>query len=273
MFIFDSKLVNGNYIDLSINSESLNYGFSIFETLKLYDGKAQLLKEHINRLNNSLSSLNINYKLDIEITANDIEELICTLDVTKGAIKIFVLENDGSYHTLISYSSRVYQAKLYKRGYKVILSQYRTNELSAFTYHKTANYGDNILALRDAKSKGYDEVIFRNSKDFISEGSLSNIFIVKDDTVYTPCIESGILDGIMRKFVIKILEDLDIEIIEKQISLEELENADEIFLSNSLMNIMPVSTLDAKTYSLDKFKIYKKIKKQLHLLLKEDYFE
>lgn len=272
MFIFNSKLINGNDISLSIASASLNYGFSLFETVKLYKAKPMLLKEHIDRLNNSLKTLNMNYKVELNTIAFDIEELICALDVEYGAIKILVLENEGMHHTMLSYSTRIYDKSLYKTGYKIVLSKYRSNESAVFTYHKSSNYGNNIFALRDAKSRGFDEAIFENTKGNISEGSLSNIFLVKDNIVYTPNIESGILAGIMRDAVIEISKKKDIPLIEKELSYEDFKEADEVFLSNSLMNLMPVSNLDDVSFDIKSFKIYKKIKKQLCLMLGEDYF-
>lgn len=272
MFVLNSKLINGDSMNISISSDSLNYGFSLFETIKLHSGELQLLSEHIDRLNNSLYCLKIEYKICKEKIKMDIDELIDALDIQNGAIKILVMENEATYHTLISYSNRVYERKSYEIGYRIMLSKFKTNESGIFTYHKTSNYANNIIALRNAKKIGFDEVIFENSKEYISEGSLSNIFIVKNNIVYTPSIESGILNGIMRAFVIKILQELNIEIIEKKLEYSELIDADELFLSNSLMNIMPVSLLNDKSYDISKYKIYKKIKKQLCLKLKEDYF-
>lgn len=272
MFIYNSKLINASDMSLSVNSAAINYGFSLFETIKLSNSKTEFLHEHINRLNNSLKSLNIDYGLDYESIKSDIYELICALDVEKGAIKIMVLENEGLYNTLITYSNRVYEDRLYRQGYKLMLSENKTNEFAVFTYHKTSNYGNNIFALRDAKSKGYDEVIFENTKGFISEGSLSNIFLVKDNIVYTPSIESGILAGIMRAKIIDALSKIDIKIVEKELLHSEFLEADEVFLSNSLMSIMPVSIIDEKKFDLRNYKMYKKIKKQLDLMLREDYF-
>ncbi|MGB3367111.1 MAG: aminotransferase class IV [Acidaminobacteraceae bacterium] len=272
MFIFNSKLINGFDISLSINSASLNYGFSLFETVKLFNAKPQMLKEHIYRLNTSLKCLNMNHKVELKSIEYDIEELIGALDVEEGALKIMILENEGCYNTLITYANRVYKDELYNNGYKIMLSEYKSNESSLFTYHKTCNYGDNIFALRDAKSKGFDEIIFENSKGYISEGSLSNIFLVKNNLIYTPNIESGILNGVMRDLVISSLDELDIKIIETELSYSDFLEADEVFLSNSLMKVMPVSKLDEKNFDIKSYKIYKKIRKQLHLVLKEDYF-
>ena len=215
MFVYNAKLINANDISLSINSMSLNYGFSLFETVKLFNSKGQMLNEHINRLNNSLKCLNIDHKLEINSIKASIEELICALEVENGAIKIMVVEDEGSFNTLISYSARIYKEKLYRLGYKITLSSFKSNESAPLTYHKTSNYGHNILALRDARTRGFDEAIFENSKGFISEGSLSNIFLVKDNIVYTPNIESGILNGLMRSLLISSLRVLDIELVEK----------------------------------------------------------
>ena len=97
---------------------------------------------------------------------------------------------------------------------------------------------------------GYDEVIFLNEKGFVTEGSISNIFIVKDKKIHTAKVESGLLPGVVRKFVID-----KFEVIEKEIVIEDLFNADELFITNSLLGIMGIRKLENKIFQENKITI------------------
>jgi branched-chain amino acid aminotransferase len=120
------------------------------------------------------------------------------------------------------------------------------NEYSALSKIKTANYLNFILARFEAQNMGFDEAILTNSKGHITEGATSNIFLVKSDSVITPSIESGVLPGITRSVVINEAKRLEIPVKEKSISHRELMQAEEVFLTNSLAEILPVTKVDSK---------------------------
>lgn len=120
-----------------------------------------------------------------------------------------------------------------------MLSSIRRNETSPFTFHKTLNYGDNILEKRAAVNAGIDEKIFLNTKGQICEGTVSNIFFVKEKKLYTPTLSCGLLPGILRAYI---LETYDVE--ETVLYPEDLVKFDECFLTNSLMGIMPLFQIE-----------------------------
>ena len=97
------------------------------------------------------------------------------------------------------------------------------------------------MAKKEAIDAGYDEAILLNSKGFVAEGSITNIFVVKDDKIFTPTIESGALPGITRRVL---LNDLHLDIKEMDISVDFLFNSDEVFVTNSLMGIKVISKID-----------------------------
>ena len=120
------------------------------------------------------------------------------------------------------------------------------NEESIISRIKTLNYLPYILARDDAKDMGYDEAILTNTKGCITEGATSNIFIVKNNGLITPSEASGILPGITRGVIIEIAKKLKISVKEKLVSRRELLGADELFLTNSLAEVLPVTKVDSK---------------------------
>ena len=126
---------------------------------------------------------------------------------------------------------------------------------------KSTNYIENILEKQKASKNGYNDVVFFNEKGFVSETSCANIFIVKDNKIVTPHKNDGLLGGIIRNWIL-----VNFDVCEKSITKEELENADEVFLTNSLMGIMSVNKLNNIKFRLrDKSEIiteaYEKVKK------------
>jgi branched-subunit amino acid aminotransferase/4-amino-4-deoxychorismate lyase len=119
------------------------------------------------------------------------------------------------------------------------------NERSVTSKIKTLNYLPYIHAREEAKRKGFDEAILTNTKDCITEGATSNLFVVKNNRVITPSEASGILPGITRGVIMKIAKKMKISVKEKAVSRGELLAADEVFLTNSLAEVIPVTKVDS----------------------------
>jgi len=196
--------------------EGYSFGLGLFETILLYKGNPVFLDEHLARINKSIEDLALN------IDKLEKNEVFQYLNNNKNTLE-------------------------YQRAFSLNISKVRRNESSIFTFHKTLNYGDNILEKRKSKKMGYDEPIFLNSKNQITEGATSNIFVEVEDKIYTPKLSCGLLNGIVRQYIIS-----NYDIIESEIDLEFLNNADEMFLTNSLFGIMPVNNLEKKVFKSQK---------------------
>ena len=222
--------------------EGYGFGLGLFETILLYKGKPIFLDEHLARINKSIEDLALN------IDKLEKDEVFQYLDNNKNTLEYEVLK------IVLSEKNRIflkreytYTEKDYQKGFSLNISKVRRNESSIFTFHKTLNYGDNILEKRKSKKLGYDEPIFLNSKNQITEGATSNIFVVVEDKIYAPKLSCGLLNGIVRQYIIS-----NYDVTEKEIDIEFLNNADEIFLTNSLFGIMPVSNLEKKIFKPQK---------------------
>lgn len=233
--------------------EGYSFGLGLFETILLYKGKPIFLDEHLARINKSIVDLGWNIK------KLEKDEAFQYLDNNKNGFEYEVLKIVLSEkNRLFLKREYTYTEKDYQKGFSLNISKVRRNENSIFTFHKTLNYGDNILEKRKSKKLGYDEPIFLNSKNQITEGATSNIFVVVEDKIYTPKLSCGLLNGIVRQYIVS-----NYDIIESEIDLEFLNNADEIFLTNSLFGIMPVNNLEKKVFKSQKiskeiFNYYKK---------------
>ena len=222
--------------------EGYSFGLGLFETILFYKGKPIFLDEHLARINKSITDL----ELKIEKLKKD--EVFQYLNNNKNTLEYEVLKIVLSEkNRLFLKREYTYTEKDYQRAFSLNISEVRRNESSIFTFHKTLNYGDNILEKRKSKKMGYDEPIFLNSKNQITEGATSNIFVIVQDKIYTPKLSCGLLNGIVRQYIIS-----NYDVIEKEIDIKFLNNADEIFLTNSLFGIMPVSNLEKKIFKSQK---------------------
>lgn len=219
------------YIELD---DGYNFGLGFFETIHLYEKTPLFLKEHLNRINLSLDIFKMNAE---KINEEEIFDFLNKNNSEKKneVLKIIVSEKNKIFVK----RDYTYTEEKYKKGFSCNIAPIRRNESSIFTFHKSLNYADNIYEKRRSLAKGYDEAIFINSKLFITEGATTNIFFVKDKKIFTPKLECGLLNGIIRKYILR-----NYEVEEKEIHIDEVQKYDEIFLTNSLLGIMPVRALE-----------------------------
>lgn len=206
------------------------FGKGVFETILIKD-EPVFLYEHIKRLNKGIKFLNIGE----EVSEYQIINLIEEFNIRNCALKIVVTEKN----IVLSTRSISYKSGDYLRGFSLKISKINRNSKSKLTYLKSLNYLENILEREETIKNGYDEAIFLNENGFLAEGSMSNVFIIKDNKIFTPSIKCGLLPGVVRGFLVK-----EYDIIEKEITLEELLTADEIFITNSLLGIMGISKIE-----------------------------
>ncbi|MDO4491107.1 MAG: aminotransferase class IV [Lachnospiraceae bacterium] len=218
--------------------DGVQFGLGMFETILMKHGKPVLLDWHLERLNASLAFFGIEQM----VTVQQVEEFLQQEGEAcfhSGALKLLVTEKNR----LFLWRQHPYTKEVLDRGFSLDYSPVLRNETSVFTYHKTLNYGDNILAKRGTREKAIDEVVFLNSRGEICEGSTTNIFFVKDGTILTPAVSCGLLPGVMRRYI---LENSDCQ--ERILYPEDVEEMEECFVTNSLMGVMPVRRLGNREF-------------------------
>ena len=209
----------------------------VFETIRVENGIVQFLDEHLTRLSNSVKALKLNIDIDKKQIKNDVLQLISSNKLSTSGIRITVDENISIEAFPLKYTQNDYS-----NGYKIgILSEKRVKDRHKYRHKTIENREINYAAKRMALAQGYNEALWLNNKEEVCEGIFSNVFIVDSSgTLLTPPSESGLLPGIIRNIILKISPKLGISAEEKVLKMNDILNAEEVFLTNSLMLCMPV---------------------------------
>lgn len=229
-----------------IPDEGYFFGIGVFETMLYKNGAIELLPLHMKRITGSAAALGIISPGEENAYEKHIEEQLLVFLEGKAPIpdNTVVKLTWSTDRLFCSLRPNTYTQAQYEKGFHLELSPILRNETSLFTFHKTLNYGDNILEKRRAHRDGFDEPIFLNSRGEVSEGATTNIFIVTDEGIFTPPVSSGLLNGTVRQHLLQ----GDFGIREKVLYPEDLKNAKEIFVTNALLGIMPVCRFGEKTF-------------------------
>ncbi len=214
--------------------EGFSFGLGAFETIAVKDSKLIFPDRHLRRLDRALRFLQIGTLEERGLTAERVGDYVKQEKLIDGACKLTVSKEN----VLFQKRQNPYTDEIRKKGFVMDFSLVRRNETSPLTVHKTLNYGDCILENRQAHAAGMNERIFLNTKGQISEGTVSNIFFVRNGKLYTPALSCGLLPGILREYL---CETENVE--ETVIYPAELRWYEECFVTNSLMGIMPVNQL------------------------------
>jgi len=231
------------------------YGFGLFETMRAYGGRVFLLDRHLSRLVHSAKILGLPIGVaDLKeavmatIQANQLSEARIRITISIGEGGMTPDPNTCKKPTVLVLAGyyQPYPEQVYQTGFRAVVSSIRRNSQSPLSRLKSANYLENILAREEARKAGVDEALCLNEKGLLAEASMSNIFLVTDGTLRTPGQGSGILPGITREVVLELASQLGINTLERDIRLEELFHAQEAFLTNSLIEVMPLTEIDGK---------------------------
>ncbi|MFC1709854.1 aminotransferase class IV [Candidatus Omnitrophota bacterium] len=235
--------LNGKTRECNKNSDILEpgllFGWGVFETLRIYRDKPAFLPEHIKRLRKGckkvllqIPKVDFKKKIQILLKENRFKNAHCRITIFKKRAGAGVLITVAPFNQ--------YKNSDYRKGFKVLVSPFIKNSQDFLVGVKTTSYLENILARSIAEKRGRQEALFLNESGFLAEGSRSNLFFVKGNTVYTPSVECGILNGITRQKVIKIIKKQKLRLKVGRFRLKDLLSCDEAFLTSSLMEIMPL---------------------------------
>jgi len=222
-------------------------GTGVFETMRSYSGEIFAFNEHTKRLYSGLKTLKIEPPCTKKQMAKYLYESLKANKIKNARIRLMVWKSKKKIRISIAvFPYRPFSKDQYNRGFKAIFSDIRRDEKAISSRIKTVNYLPLLMAQRKAKACGNDEAILLNRRGFVVEGSKTNIFFVKDKKLYTPALKSGCLNGITRQMIIKIARKAGIACKETLILPDDLLEAQEVFLTNSLMEIMPLTVLQGQ---------------------------
>ncbi len=254
--------INGKMVDekkaaVSVFDRGFLYGDGLFETMRSYGGKVLALDRHLDRLYGGAGTLGMTIKpgkgglktaLLRLLGKNRLKDAYIRIIVTrgKGSIGLAGSRVKGQAVIIITKKFTPYPAVLYKKGVSIRISALRRNEKSPAAGVKSLNYLDSILARMEAQAGGADDALLLNTNGDVAETAVSNIFAVKKKTIITPSIVSGALPGVTRDIVIELAGMAGVEAKARRVRPAELIKAREVFITNSLMEVMPVTKIDGK---------------------------
>jgi branched-chain amino acid aminotransferase len=251
----DGKFLDRSKAVVSVFDHGLLYGDGIFEGIRAYDGSVFRLVDHIDRLYDSAKSIRLKIPLTRHemseavletIRKNELRDAYIRLVVTRGAGDLGVdpaLCKSPTVFIIAEPMASVLGPRE-PRVIKVIVSSYRRDRVDATSHEiKSLNYMNSILAKIEATGAGADDAIMLDQRGFVSEATVSNIFLVKRHRIATPSFGAGILHGITRDRIIRLCYDLGLEIQERDITPFELTTADEVFVVGTKSEILAVGTV------------------------------
>ncbi|TYR81195.1 D-amino-acid transaminase [Priestia megaterium] len=246
---------NGKFRDINenvipIDERGHQFGDGVYEFIRVYDGKPFLLNQHLDRLERSAKALFIKLPItrtELEtiiqegIAKSELQEADIYLQVTRGiAPRNHLFPDTDAQLSLTIRNPRQIPEQAYEEGISTMLLE---DERWANCYIKSLNLLPNILAKQAAAQKGCKEAILVKN-GYITEGSSSNVFAVKNGTLYTTPATKHILCGITRTNVMSCAHDHDIPVREQHMTMAFLKEADEVFVTSTSIGILPVAKID-----------------------------
>jgi branched-chain amino acid aminotransferase group I len=256
MFIsLNGKIIPDTERCISSGDRGFLYGDGIFETLRTYNGRLFKLAEHLERMRCSAEKLSISFEYTNAEISENIKELLEKNSVQDAYIRITLSRGAGGNGLGINNNLKptmliqaksftLYERRLYDEGMSLIVSRHRRSTSCPISSHKTTNLLTSILLKEEAKRMSANEAIVINTDGYVAECVVSNIFFVNNGSVVTPSLDTNILPGITRGTVLDICQNSGIPTREECFKIEALIKAEEVFIANSLMEIMPVSRID-----------------------------
>jgi len=254
----DGKLVPKEQATVSVYDHGLLYGDGVFEGIRVYNGKVFEAEAHVRRLYDSARSirLEIPYSqeqfrkaLDDTFQANNFKDCYIRAVVTRGAGDLGIDPRKSARPTtfIIADTIAIFPREMYEKGISVITSSYvRNHPNSTPPRVKSLNYLNNVLAKIEANDAGVAEAIMLNHLGNVAECTADNIFVVRDGAIRTPAADQGILEGITRSVILKLCAKLGISCTETVIQRHDVYVADEMFVTGTGAEVMPVTKVDGR---------------------------
>jgi len=242
---------------ISVFDRGFLYGDSIYEVTLTYNKVPFLLDDHYDRLWQSAEKMNMPMIFSREKLTSEIQKVIDELNEDRIYIRLILTRGEGEIgldpnlslkHNLIIIGKKLPEnpSWWYTKGVDVIVASdvIRNHKKATDPSIKSGNYLNNVLAINEAKKRGAFDAIMLNHKGNITEGTTFNIWMIKNKKITTPPLEAGLLSGITRKALLKILKENQLDGIEQDFDHQEFLDADEIFLTSSIKGIVPITKVD-----------------------------
>ena len=253
--------VNGKFLSrddakVSVFDHGFLYGDGVYETMRAYRGKIFFLGRHLARLKHSADAISLALPLPLDKIGEALNEALTVNKLNEAYVRIQISRGDGEIGldpalcpaptmVIMTRPFKDYPPELYANGVAVAVVQTRRNHpLALDPAIKGTNFLNNILAKIESLKTGAYEGIMLNWKGYVAEGTISNIFTVKKGVLQTPALETGILEGITRDLVLHLARKEKLPTREMLMRPKDLAKADECFITNTTIEVLPVTTID-----------------------------
>lgn len=252
------KLYDKEDAKISVYDHGLLYGDGVFEGLRSYGGKVFRLEQHLDRLWLSARAICLTIPMTKEalakavndtLAANELKDAYIRLVVTRGAGALGLDPNRCSDPQVIIITDHIalYPREMYEEGLEIITASTIRNHPQALSPRiKSLNYLNNILAKIEGLQAGCQEALMMNHLGHVAECTGDNIFLVRNREILTPPIDAGILEGITRDAVIEVARDAQFTVREITLTRHDVYTADEVFLTGSAAEVIPVVKIDSR---------------------------
>ena len=243
---------------VSVFDHGFLFGDSVYEVISTYNNKPCFLDEHLKRLRASAAGidLKIPYSQDrfiVEVSKTILaagnSESYIRIVVTRGIGEIDIDPSTCDRPNVVIYvtEGKNYPAEDYSQGINLAIVTVKRNPREALNPGiKTGNYLNNVLAKMEASKLGAKDALMLNPFGYLTESTTSNFFFIREGRILTPSLDCGILAGITRELVIQLARENGVPVEEGEWSTDDLEMADEMFITGTLKKLMPVSHLDGR---------------------------
>ena len=276
--------LNGKFLDeaeatVSLRDTGLLHAAGIFTTMRSYGGNVFRITDHLRRLRDSCEALFIPLTAKDDALAAAATELLARNQLSAARLRLTVTRGTSTQDPLhgmrleptvflTAAELEPYPEEYYRRGLTVVLlDEQKLNPYDVQAGHKTLNYFSRLSALREANRRGAGEALWFNVHNYLQSGSISNVMIVKDGVIVTPptAVElrdpavaaatayprSAVLPGVTRGVVFELAKEAGIEVRTTSVDVNQVLEADEVFLTNSIMGVMPVCRIERKAIGRD----------------------
>lgn len=253
----DGEIVPAEKATISVFDRGFLYGDSVFEVYRSYGGVRFLEEAHLRRLARSARIIGIELPVDLDTLAREMASLHAASGLGDAYLRVLITRGEGplgldphSAHSpkRVAFAAplRTPPKELYERGTELVtLSGAFLSGARRAAGAKASNYLENILAQRSASEMGAHEALFVDESGALLEGATSNFFVVCDGSLHTPPLESGILPGITRAFVLELAASIGLSVHEGRVDGALLGAASEAFITSSIREILPVRAIDS----------------------------
>lgn len=243
--LLDGEKIPGKKSLLHSLTPGVISGEGVFETMRSYGGHIFAVDKHLARLAKGLGQM----KIKVPFKKKEIKEILYRSlrlnRLNEARLRLTIWRKSDRVHSAVICSPyREHSASKYKSGFSAVISEMGLDEKVKSADVKSIDYWLYLSAYKKAVKKGFEEAILLNKKGCLAEASRSNIFFVHNDRLCTPHLSCGCLNGVTRRFSIQIAGRLGIQVKQVQAKPRDLMAAQEAFLTNSLMGIMPLTRVD-----------------------------